>query len=103
MKGIRLTEKNQIEVSVKRDSEGMIVSGMVIDNIDAQRCRIITEMHPGELKEYPILGFGISKYINKVGLVKQQFINELQKQLAIDEINAKVLVDTNNNFQIEIQ
>lgn len=101
MKGIRLTEENQIEVSVQRDSEGLIISGMVVNNIDAQRCKIIAEMFPGELKEFPILGFGISKYLKKVDIDKQQFVNELQKQYKSDGMTTKVVIE-NNKFEVEI-
>lgn len=101
MNGIRLTEENQIEVSVQRDSEGMIISGMVVDNIDAQRCKIIAEMFPGELKEFTVLGFGISKYLKSVDIDKQLFINELSKQFKSDGMNTKITIES-NKFDVEI-
>ncbi|MDD2345198.1 MAG: hypothetical protein RBS19_03290 [Bacteroidales bacterium] len=101
MNGIKLDDNNQVVVSVKKDSSGIITSGMVVDNINAQRCRIIAEMFPGELKEHPVLGFGISKYLKKVDIDKQQFINELTKQYKADGMNTKVTIG-NNKFEVDI-
>ncbi len=104
MKGIIL-EDNDLKVDVKRDANGLITSGLVIDYDTYQRCELIIWSQKGEFKEYPTLGFGIESYLRSPLAVKQEFVNNMQTELKSDGIIAKVLVNQNDlsNFQLEIK
>lgn len=59
MNGIQL-EKFTPVVQVRRDANGKIVGGLVVGDILYQNQAIILSMQPGELKEFPEVGVGIS-------------------------------------------
>jgi hypothetical protein len=103
MQGILLTDANDLQISVVRDSSGLITSGLVIGNTDYQRARLITMLHKGELKEYPTLGFGIEQY-NKAIVNTQKFASELETELKADGFkNPRVTVTENlKTFEIEL-
>lgn len=60
MTGILVNETNDLLVSVKRDSKGLITQGLVLGNIDYQRCKFIIIAQKGEFKQVPTLGLGLS-------------------------------------------
>ncbi len=104
MNGILIEDTNDLAIVPVRDGSGLIVSGLVLGNIDYQRCRLIIEAHKGEFKELPTLGFGIDSYL-KAGMDKKQlFINELTKELKSDGFtNASVSVgETLLDFEVSI-
>ena len=104
MKGIVL-ENDDLKINVVRDSNGLITSGVVIDDITFQRCDLIIKAQKGEFKEHPTLGFGIESYLRSPLTVKQEFINNMQTELKSDGFaGAKVIVNQNDlsDFQIEI-
>ena len=87
-----------------RQAQGA-VAGMVIGNIDFQRCRMIIEGQKGEFKEHPTLGFGIDNYLKSVtSQTRQKFITELTKELKSDGMtSAKVVVgDDLTQFTIDL-
>ncbi len=59
MTGIQLAEYAPL-IDVKRDSLGLIQRGLTIGDTLNQNQAIILAMHQGELKEYPMMGVGIS-------------------------------------------
>ena len=103
MKGILTDSDFEILVNVKWASNGLITGGLVVGTIDFQRCRMIIEAQKGEFKEYPTLGFGIDNYL-KSQRKRQQFINELTKELKSDGMTtAKVVVgDDLSQFTIDL-
>ena len=103
MNGILLNDNYQLLIQpVIKD--GKITSGLVIGDINYQRCKLITESQKGEIKEHPTLGFGIDKYLRSQVKMKQQFIVELTKELKSDGISdPKVTVgDDFTQLRIEI-
>lgn len=104
MNGILIDDTNDLLVKPTYDDSGLIASGLQIGNIDYQRCRLIIEAHKGEFKEVPTLGFGIDGYLKEGIEKKQQFINELTKELKTDGFaNAKVTVgDSLLDFSVEV-
>ncbi|MTK53297.1 hypothetical protein [Paludibacter sp.] len=103
MQGILLTDTNDLQLSVVKDSTGLITSGMVVGNSDYQRARLITMFRKGEVKEYPTLGFGIEQY-NKAVVNTQKFASELETELNADGFkNPRVTVTENlETFEIEL-
>ena len=93
MKGALINDDNEIQITPQYDGDGLIISGVVIGNIDYQRCRVIMELSKGEFKEAPSLGFGVERYLKTVTVhKKQQFITELKKELKSDGLNASVTI-----------
>lgn len=105
MNGILLNDDFSLRVQLLRDGQGKIVSGLMTGDINPQRVRFIALAQKGELKEQPLLGFGIENYLKSpVQSVRQKFINELEKELAIDRMQAKVTVgDQLATFKVDIQ
>jgi len=103
MNGILLNDDYSLKIEPVRLTNGLIASGLVVGNIDYQRCRMIIEAQKGEFKEYPTLGFGIDSYL-KTTVTRQQFVNELTKELKSDGMTtAKVTVgDDLTQFEIEL-
>lgn len=58
--GIQLSGDYDIDISVRRDSGGLIVSGLCIGDTLRQNQAVILVMNKGELKEAPLMGVGIS-------------------------------------------
>lgn len=104
MKGILLNDDYSLKVEPVIEN-GLIASGLVIGNIDYQRCRMIIEGQKGEFKEWPTLGFGIDNYLKSVtSQTRQKFITELTKELKSDGMTtARVVVgDDLTQFEIEL-
>lgn len=104
MKGI-LLEDNDLKIDVRRDAAGLVVSGVVLDDITFQRCDLIIRSQKGEFKEHPALGFGIESYLRSPSTKKQEFINNMQTELKSDGFtNVKVIVSQKDlsDFKIEL-
>lgn len=105
MKGILLTNEFDLVINTIRDADGLITSGIVLGNIDYQRCKLIMEVQKGEIKEYPTIGFGIDSYLKSGNAIKdkQKFIAELTKELKSDGIDARITINNDlSKFEIEI-
>lgn len=59
MNGIQLTDYVPL-VKVRRDALGKIEGGLVVGDILYQNQALILSLHPGELKDNPAVGCGIS-------------------------------------------
>jgi hypothetical protein len=93
MKGIKVDQEFDLIIDVVRDNNGRIAAGLVLDNIDHQRCHMITIAQKGDIKGSPTLGFGIENYMRGVVIDNnQKFKTELQKELKADGINAEVVI-----------
>ena len=62
--GILLDENMDLLIEVKRDGDGMITSGLTIGDVTKQNQRIIISAEKGEIKEVPLLGVGITSYLD---------------------------------------
>lgn len=105
MKGILLDSNHDVAIEVKRDADGKIISGLVINDITYQRCELIIMAQKGEFKEHPTLGFGIESYLRAPVSTKQKFINNMQTELKSDGFDgAKVVVNQNDlsDFKVEL-
>lgn len=106
MKGILVDENFELKVSVKKDSNGLITHGLMLGNINYQRCKLIIVSQKGEFKEVPTLGFGIDRYLKKTisAHEKQKFITELKSELSSDGIKAQIRITGNDisKFKIDL-
>lgn len=76
----------------------------VIGQSDQQHVQSIVTMHQGEMKEWPLVGFGAEKYLKQTTLNKMKFLRDLKVQLANDNYaNAQVKIDnTLKNLEIDL-
>lgn len=106
MQGIMIDENYDLKVVVRKDKDGYILQGLQIGEITPQRAKLIIHSAKGEFKYVPVLGFNINRWLKQTmtKIEKQQFIAELQAELAIDGIKADINVNTEtlNDFQLEI-
>lgn len=66
-RGVRLANSNgilDIEISLIKDSNGLILQGMVLGDTTEQNKALILICHEGEIKEYPDFGCGIEDIVN---------------------------------------
>jgi hypothetical protein len=103
MTGILLDENNDLQIKPIREN-GLITSGLVIDNNDYQCVKLVIEAQKGEFKEAPTVGFGIENYLKSPIDIKQKFANELTKELkSVGFKNPKVIVGkTLLNFEVNV-
>jgi len=62
-KGILLTDGFELAINPVRDAIGMIISGIMVGNSIDQDAVIVLKLRQGELKEDPLLGPGLTKFI----------------------------------------
>jgi len=84
MKGILLDEAGDLQITVKRDSEGKIVSGLVIGDSSLQNQYVILAAQKGEFKEYPTLGVGISDMLGDDDVLEWK--KRIREEFAKDEL-----------------
>lgn len=81
MKGIMIRDFD-IDIRVKRDSGGMISSGLVVSDILRQNQALILVLHKGELKSDPSVGVGLADMLNDNEL--DRWRAEIREQLEMD-------------------
>jgi len=64
----------------------------VINESDQQHIGDIFTLHKGELKEFPNIGFGASKYLKSM-VSKTEFKRNLKVELQKDNYNVNVKID----------
>lgn len=62
-KGILLTNEFDLAINPVRDTTGLITSGLMIGSSVDQDAVIVLKLRQGELKEDPLLGVGLTKFI----------------------------------------
>jgi len=82
------------------DSDLMTRDGdFVIDNSDLQNIYLIIRLHPGNIKQYPLIGVGEERFLN--GTVDGNLRRELQLQLESDGYRPRKL--SINGAQIDVE
>lgn len=99
-KGILLGDDGDLMVNPVWSSNGILLSGLTVDNSTYQNQYIILMAHPGELKEHPVLGVGISDITNDNDTAG--WSSNIKRQLEKDGMKVqKVTFDRNLNLEIE--
>lgn len=98
MKAIQLKDYD-IEVKVKRDSYGKIVSGMIIGDVLHQNQAIILSMRKGDLKENPSIGVGLSDLLLEHNLLSIR--SEIRQQLELDGQTVNSIKITESSIVID--
>ena len=63
-KGILLDDNFELVISPVRDSNGLIISGLVVGDVTKQNQRTILLAEKGEIKQAPTLGVGIASFLD---------------------------------------
>lgn len=98
MKAIQLNDYD-IEVKVKRDSYGKIVSGMIIGDVLHQNQALILSMRKGDLKENPSIGVGLSDLLLDHNLLSIR--SEIRQQLELDGQTVNSIKVTESSIVID--
>jgi len=91
---------------ILRDENGALAfadGDFVIGQSDQQHVEDILDLQPGEIKEFPVIGFGAINYIKRT-ITVDEFKRDLKVQLNMDGYSNPV-IDTSNgieNLNIEI-
>jgi len=78
MKGILTNSDFELQVNVRRGSDGLITGGLVVGDNTDQCAAIALKMQQGELKEDPLIGAGLTRYIR--GKYNQSEIDQRIRQ-----------------------
>lgn len=99
-KGILIDYDGDLLISLCKDIKNEIVSGVITGNTLYQNQYIILRAHKGELKEFPVLGAGLSDITNDNDVAG--WSNEIRRQLEKDGMKVnKVRFDRNMNLEID--
>lgn len=63
MKGVLIDTNYDLQVKVNRNDVGLITSGLMIGDNTNQCAALALSMSQGELKEDPLLGAGLTRFI----------------------------------------
>ncbi|HBL74250.1 MAG: hypothetical protein A2W90_18020 [Bacteroidetes bacterium GWF2_42_66] len=63
MKGVLTYSDFTLQVNVRKAANGLITGGLVIGDNTDQCAAVALQMQQGELKEDPLLGAGLTKFI----------------------------------------
>lgn len=97
MLGIQLID-NDIDINVVKDSNGRIVSGLVLGDTLPQNQALILQLHKGELKDDISVGVGIADMLldNDVPAWR----SEIREQMEMDGQTVDSVVITNDSIII---
>ncbi|WP_108821045.1 hypothetical protein [Dysgonomonas sp. Marseille-P4361] len=96
MRGTGITvneETGDLNIKVTRDSLGLITGGLVIGDVQMQNQAIIIYMHPGEMKEKPTVGVGVSSMLLSSDALLYK--HKIREQLEADGFRVNHLEITN--------
>jgi hypothetical protein len=65
--GIQINNDYELNIKLRHDETGKILSGFVIDAVTYQNQAMILLLHKGELKENPLFGVGLGDICNDNG------------------------------------
>ncbi len=91
------------DIILKEDKSPAIENGdFVVDESAQQHVEQILDCHKGNNREFPIAGFGITRYLKGKSDIKR-FERELKVELESDVFsNPKISVDSDYNLEINV-
>lgn len=99
MKGFLLDTDNDLKITVKKDADGKISAGLVIDEAKLQDAFIVLKLNRGDLKEDPVLGtdllFMIRSKLSKEKIIKTVKIGLRRAGIDFDEIKKEIELNIN--------
>ena len=98
--------ENRNDLEIDNDGDLLIVNGdFVVSKSDESHISDIVNSHKGEYKQWPLIGFGISKYLKGTDISKYKFLRDLKEQLNYDnyqDVEINIEKET-NKLTIEIK
>ena len=78
--GIQLNGDYDLDIKIRRDENGKILSGLVIGDVTYQNQALILKAQKGEFKENPTIGVGIEDIVNDsdFGLWRKEITRQLE-------------------------
>lgn len=86
-KGILLDDNFDLKITVKRDTDGLITSGLEIGNTTYQNQNILLRANKGELKENPTSGVGVQNYLEDYS--GEALAREIRKEFTQDGMTVR--------------
>jgi hypothetical protein len=100
--GLQLTEDFDVNIFVRKDVNGKIVSGITIADATYQNQSLLLLTQKGEWKEKPLVGVGLNNYLLDDGStdelfreVASQFTADGMRVLSVALQDGKLYVDAN--------
>lgn len=93
------TDYNDLLVDVVKDLNGLITSGLVIGESDNQNADIIIQSKKGEIKEYPVLGAHLVRFVNSTNR-DREMIREITVNLNVDGYKPTITIATDGTLKI---
>lgn len=98
--GIQISNDGDLFIQVKRNSGGVITSGLLVGNTLRQNQYMILKAQKGDLKEHPMLGCGIDDLSNDNNLaewkklIREEFAKDGMKvsQLSINTVTEELIL-----------
>ncbi len=98
-KGIQLTSDTDLVISLKKDENNKILSGLSIGNTLYQNQYLILNSQKGEFKEHPVVGVGISDMSSDDEL--NVWKREIREQLSADGMRVERLNITESKMELK--
>lgn len=96
-----VVEDGDLKIQLIKEN-GLITSGLVIDEVDYQNVDHLVIANKGEFKEHPILGVGAERYLKSVGR-QEHLRREIAIQLEADGYKTKdISVSRTGIIEIDI-
>ena len=101
--GIRInTDTGDLDIKVEKDAIGLITGGLIVGDVQMQNQAIIIYMHPGEMKEKPTVGVGVSSMLLSSDALLYK--HKIREQLEADGFQINHLDITNGqNDKLNIE
>ena len=99
-KGIQLDNRTlDLKVSVERDKNGLIASGLAAGGTLRQNQALLLHLHKGEMKESPATGVGLSDALGDEGLIGWR--REIALQFEADGMKVREIQMTTEKITID--
>jgi len=97
--GIQLNSDYDLDINVRRDANGKIISGLTVGDVTYQNQAMILKAQKGEFKEHPTVGVGIEDIINDSNV--RAWKKEITEQIEADGQRIETLIITEKEFILD--
>lgn len=102
MIGIMLSDDKDVAISIKRNSNGLIIQGLMLGDITNQNQELIVIAEKGDFKEIPKKGVAISNYLDDE--VPDSLLRAVRTELSLEGMNVKkVVLNSHNELVIDAE
>lgn len=102
MIGIMLSDDKDVVISIKRNSNGLIMQGLMLGDITNQNQELIVIAEKGDFKEIPKKGVAISNYLDDE--VPDSLLRAVRTELSLEGMTVKkVGLNSHNELVIDAE